>query len=449
MREIKKVLVANRGEIALRIIRACRELGIEAVAVYSEADRESLHVKSADQAVCIGPPAPAKSYLNMNTLLSAALNTRVDAIHPGYGFLAENGQFSRECLKNNILFIGPRGKVMEKMGNKIEARKAAAGAGVPVVPGSEKACCDMGEINRAAEKVGYPLLLKAAAGGGGRGMQLVRQKGDLGEAYLRTRAESQAAFGDGTLYVEKFIENARHVEVQVIFDEHGHGIHLGERDCSLQRRHQKLVEESPCPVIDDSLRAAITNAALKFAGSAGYTSAGTVEFIVDLDRREFYFMEMNTRVQVEHPVSEMLTGVDIVKEQFNIASGEKLSISQGQVISRGHAIECRIIAEDPARGFLPVPGKIESIFFPAGPGVRVDSHCYPGYTVTPYYDSLLAKLIVVDTNRSSAIKRMLRALREFQIKGIPSTIPFHIEVLRHARFLSGDYNTGWIENHFN
>ncbi len=448
MPQIKKLLVANRGEIAVRIIRACQELGIKTVAVYSDADKESLHVRMADQAVCIGPPLPARSYLNMNTILSACRATEADAIHPGYGFLAENAEFSEACSQNHIRFVGPSGDVIRKLGNKIAAREAAAAVSIPIVPGKKECVRNLEEVIPVAETIGYPLLLKAAAGGGGRGIQLVNDERDLKEALLRAQAEAQTAFGDGTLYVEKLIKNARHVEVQVLLDEYGNGIHLGERDCSLQRRHQKLLEESPCTVIDDRLRKEITQASLAFARSVGYSSAGTVEFIFDQDEKRFYFMEMNTRIQVEHPVTEMLTGVDIIKEQFRIAAGETLSISQGQVVSRGHAIECRINAEDPAKNFSPNPGTITKIVFPGGPGVRTDSHCYSGYTVSPFYDSLIAKLIVIDRNRQDTIRRMERVLKEFEVQGIATTIPFHLEVLQHPRFLSGNYNTRWIEESF-
>lgn len=448
MPQIKKLLVANRGEIAVRIIRACQELGIKTVALYSEADKESLHVRMADQAVCIGPPPPAGSYLNMNIILSACLATKADAIHPGYGFLAENAEFSKSCSQNHIRFVGPGGDVIRKMGNKIAAREAAAVVNVPIVPGNKGVVKDLGEVLQVAEAIGYPLLLKAAAGGGGRGIQFVDDERNLKEALLRAQAEAQAAFGDGTLYVEKLIKNARHVEVQVLLDEYGNGIHLGERDCSLQRRHQKLLEESPCTVIDDELRKKLTQAGLAFARSVGYSSAGTVEFIFDQDEKRFYFMEMNTRIQVEHPVTEMLTGVDIIKEQLRIAAGEKLSISQEQVVSRGHAIECRINAEDPAKDFSPNPGTITKIVFPGGPGVRTDSHCFLGYNISPFYDSLIAKLIVIDGNRKEAVRRMERALKEFEVEGIATTIPFHIKVLQDPQFLTGDYNTRWIEESF-
>jgi acetyl-CoA carboxylase biotin carboxylase subunit len=446
--QIKKLLVANRGEIAVRIIRACQELGIKTVALYSDADKESLHVRMADQAVCIGPPLSARSYLNMNTILSACRATKADAIHPGYGFLAENAEFSDACSQNHIRFVGPSGDVIRKLGNKIAAREAAAAVSIPIVPGKKECVRNPEEVIPVAETIGYPLFLKAAAGGGGRGIQLVNDERNLKEALLRAQAEAQAAFGDGTLYVEKLIKNARHVEVQVLLDEYGNGIHLGERDCSLQRRHQKLLEESPCTVIDDGLRKELTQASLVFARSVGYSSAGTVEFIFDQDEKRFYFMEMNTRIQVEHPVTEMLTGVDIIKEQIRIAAGETLSISQGQVVSRGHAIECRINAEDPAKNFSPNPGTITKIVFPGGPGVRTDSHCYSGYTVSPFYDSLIAKLIVIDRNRQDTIRRMERVLKEFEVQGIATTIPFHLEVLQHPRFLSGNYNTRWIEESF-
>jgi acetyl-CoA carboxylase biotin carboxylase subunit len=446
--QIKKLLVANRGEIAVRIIRACQELGIKTVALYSDADKESLHVRMADQAICIGPPLPARSYLNMSTILSACRATKADAIHPGYGFLAENAEFSEACSQNHIRFVGPSGDVIRKLGNKIAAREAAVAVSIPIVPGKKECARNLEEVIAVAETIGYPLLLKAAAGGGGRGIQLVHNERNLGDAFLRAQAEAQTAFGDGTLYVEKLIKNARHVEVQVLLDEHGNGIHLGERDCSIQRRHQKLLEESPCIVIDDGLRNDLTQASLAFARSVGYSSAGTVEFIFDQDEKRFYFMEMNTRIQVEHPVTEMLTGVDIIKEQIRIAAGETLSLSQEQIASRGHAIECRINAEDPENNFSPNPGTITKIVFPGGPGVRTDSHCYSGYTISPFYDSLLAKLIVIDRNRQDTICRMERVLKEFEVQGIATTIPFHLEVLQHSRFLSGNYNTRWIEESF-
>lgn len=448
MREIKKVLVANRGEIAIRIIRACKEFGIETVAVYSEADKECLHVHLADKAIHIGPAASVKSYLNIDQLISVAISEGVDAIHPGYGFLAENADFSDACKNNNICFIGPSGDVIRKMGDKIAARNAAVAAKVPVIPGTNEENTDLEEIVRVAKNIGFPVLLKAAAGGGGRGMKVAHDEQELRSFYQQTKTEAQAAFGNGTVYIEKYIINARHVEVQVLFDNHGNGIHLGERDCSIQRRHQKLIEEAPCPVIDNEVRKDMTAAALALAKSQNYTSAGTIEFVIDTDNSKFYFIEMNTRIQVEHPVTEILTGIDIVKEQLRVATGAVLSINQNDITFTGHAIECRINAEDPYEGFMPSPGKIEQVFLPGGAGVRVDTHCYAGYSIPLYYDSLLGKLIVLGRDREEAIARMLRALEEFEFNGIKTTIPFLGEVLEHSDFISGKYNTRWIEESF-
>ncbi|MCH6267971.1 acetyl-CoA carboxylase biotin carboxylase subunit [Neobacillus citreus] len=445
---MNRVLVANRGEIAVRIIRACKELGIETIAVYSDADQDGLHVHLADKSVSIGPAPSRKSYLNIEKLISVAIEERIDAIHPGYGFLAENDEFSDACARNHICFIGPSGDIIRKMGNKIQARKAAVEAGVPVVPGTNEKNSDVEEFARAAHEIGYPVLLKAAAAGGGRGMKVVFDERELRNFYQQTQAEAAAAFGDGTVYIEKYIQNARHVEVQVLFDHYGNGIHLGERDCSIQRRHQKLIEEAPSPVLDSKMREEMHAAALALAKSQNYTSAGTIEFVVDADSRKFYFIEMNTRVQVEHPVTEMLTGIDIVKEQLRIAEGHKLSIEQRDVQFMGHAIECRINAEDPFRGFMPMPGKIEHLHLPGGTGVRVDSHCYAGYSIPLYYDSLLGKLIVHGQDREEAIVRMLRALGEIDLKGIRTTVPFHERVLGNPDFRSGKYNTRWVEESF-
>lgn len=445
-RKMQKVLIANRGEIAVRIIRACRELGMQTVAVFSDADKDSLHAMMADEKVHIGKASPSKSYLNIDNIINAAKHTQADAIHPGYGFLAENDEFSDACAKHNIIFVGPSGEVIRKMGNKVAARDAAVLAGVPVVPGTEGEVRDIEEAIQVGESMGYPVLLKAAAGGGGRGMQLAYNEQELREHFVRIKAEAQAAFGDASLYMEKYIVNARHVEVQVLFDQYGNGIHLGERDCSVQRRHQKLIEEAPCPVIDEELRVALTESAVKIAQSESYTGAGTVEYLVDLDEKRFYFIEMNTRVQVEHPVTEMITGVDIVKEQLRIAAGELLSVTQQEVRFQGHALECRINAENPFEGFSPSPGKITKLVYPAGPGVRVDSHCYQGYAIPVFYDSMIGKIIVTGRDREETVARMKRALKEMEVGGISTTIPFHLKVLEHPNFLSNEYNTRWTVN---
>ncbi|NHM28759.1 acetyl-CoA carboxylase biotin carboxylase subunit [Desulfofundulus sp. TPOSR] len=448
MNNIRRVLVANRGEIALRVIRACKELGLETVAIYSEGDKGCRHVRMADRAVCIGPAPATRSYLNKEAILAVAKLTNADAIHPGYGFLAENSTFAEACANNGIHFVGPSAEAIRAMGDKVKARQIAARLGISVIPGSEGGLGNWDEVIEIARQVGYPLLLKAAAGGGGRGMQVVNSDGEVKDAFIRARAEAGAAFSNDLLYVEKYIENARHVEVQILADQHGNVVHLGERDCTIQRRHQKLLEEAPCPVISPELRDRLTAAAVSIARHIGYTSAGTVEFLVDLDQENFYFMEMNTRIQVEHPVTEMLTGVDIVQEQLRIVAGEPLSITQADIQPRGHAIECRINAEDPQNGFQPTPGLITRFLPPGGMGVRLDSHCYAGYTVPPYYDSLVAKLIVVANDRHQAIRRMLRALQEFEIEGIPTTISFHQQLLLNEDFQAGTFNTRWLENRF-
>jgi acetyl-CoA carboxylase biotin carboxylase subunit len=446
MKNLKKVLVANRGEIAVRVIRSCKETGLESVAIYSDGDKDCRHVQMADQAVCIGPALVTRSYLNREAILSVAKLTKADAVHPGYGFLAEDAAFAEACAENGIGFIGPPAEAIRDMGDKVKARQMAAQLGVPVIPGTEGGVASWEEVAQIAEEVGYPLLLKAAAGGGGRGMQVVNNLDEVQDAYIKAHAEANVAFGNGLLYVEKYIKNARHVEVQVLGDKHGNVVHLGERDCTIQRRHQKLLEEAPCPVISNELRGRLAEAALTIASHIGYTSAGTVEFLVDLDEQKFYFIEMNTRVQVEHPVTEMITDVDIVQEQLRVAEGEPLSITQSDVQIRGHAIECRINAENPEKGYQPEPGLIKGYLPPGGMGVRVDSHCYGGYVVPPYYDSLIAKLIVVANTRDQAIRRMIRALREFEVAGIPTTIPFHLQLLLHHNFQSGSYNTRWLEN---
>lgn len=439
----EKVLIANRGEIALRIIRACREMGIRTVAVYSQADSESLHVKLADEAFCIGPPQAARSYLHIPAIISTAVVTGADAVHPGYGFLAENANFSEICNDHRIKFIGPSVEAIKTMGDKSTARDTMRKAGVPVVPGTTGLVEDEVEALSIAEEIGYPVIVKATAGGGGKGMRIARDPEDLSRALSAARSEAQAAFGDSGVYIEKYLKPIRHIEIQVIADSHGNVVHLGERDCSVQRRHQKLVEEAPSPVITPEMRAKMGEAAILAAKNIGYENAGTVEFIFADDR--FYFMEMNTRIQVEHPVTEMITGIDLVKEQIRIAAGEKLSFRQEDVRFNGHSIECRINAEDPERNFLPSPGRIDAYFTPGGPGVRVDSHCYPGYSVPPNYDSLLSKLVVWGRDRAEAIQRMQRALDEYAITGVNTTISFHQKVLANPYFQKGDVSTDFIE----
>jgi len=446
---LKKILIANRGEIALRIIRTCKELGIKTVAVYSEADKYSLHVRFADEAVCIGPGPSKDSYLNIPRIIAAAEITNAEAIHPGYGFLAENAMFAEICESSGIKFIGPTPDAIEAMGDKALAKETMKKAGVPVIPGSDGIVETFEQAREIANEIGYPVMLKAAAGGGGKGMRLVRNDDELENAWQTARAEAEAAFGNPAVYVEKFIERPRHIEIQILADEYGNVIHLGERDCSIQRRHQKLIEESPSPIVTPELREAMGQAAVKGAKSVKYRNAGTIEFLVDKDGN-FYFMEMNTRIQVEHPVTEMVYGIDIVREQIRIASGEKLGIKQKQIKPNGHAIECRINAEDPFNGFRPSPGKITALHFPGGYGVRVDSHIYQEYVVPPYYDSMIAKLIVHARNRDEAIARMLRALDEFIIEGVHTTIPFHIKILNSPQFRSGvDYDTKYIDTSFN
>lgn len=444
MNRISRVLVANRGEIALRVIRACRDLGIEAVAAVSEADKDSLPARAADRAVCIGPSRSADSYLKIEAIISAALGTGCDAIHPGYGFLAEQPGLAEACAKYGLIFIGPRAETIKKMGNKLQARKMVEEYGVPVVPGSQRVR-DFREAAAAAEKVGFPAMLKAAAGGGGRGMRIVSNPSELKTSFEAAAGEARAAFGDESLYLERYIRNARHIEVQVIGDQYGNVIHLGERDCSLQRRHQKMIEEAPAPSISSSLREQIRRAGVTVAQNIGYENAGTVEFMLDQETGQFYFLEVNTRIQVEHPVTEMITGVDLVKEQIRVAAGYPLSVSQADVQFNGHAIECRITAESPEAGFQPTPGRITRWQPPGGPGIRVDSHCYTGYLVPPYYDSLLAKLITVGTDRLDAIMRMERALRNFDISGVSHTIPFLEFLIAQPDYKEGRVNTRWVE----
>jgi len=438
-----KVLIANRGEIAVRIIQACRELGIRTVAVFSQADADALHVQLADEAVCIGPPQAAQSYLKVAAIISAAEITGAEAIHPGYGFLAENPHFAEVCEGCGIRFIGPSASSIQMMGDKAAARRMAAAQGVPVLPGSQHPVRDLEEARRVARDIGYPVIIKASAGGGGKGMRVVPEPDALESALATAAAEAAAAFGDAAVYLERFLPDPRHVEIQILMDGQGQGIHLGERDCSIQRRHQKLLEEAPSPALTDALRQAMGRAALSVAQAAGYRNAGTVEFLLD-ERGSFYFMEMNTRIQVEHPVTEMVTGVDLVKAQLRIAAGEPLPLSQADVRISGHSLECRINAEDPDR-FLPSPGRLTNFRPPGGPGVRVDSHAYAGYVVPPYYDSLLGKVIVHAHDRGEAIARMQRALDEMQIEGVQTTIPFHQKVLRHPDFLAGRTSTRFLE----
>jgi len=438
-----KVLIANRGEIAVRIIQACRELGIRTVAVFSQADADALHVQLADEAVCIGPPQAAQSYLKVAAIISAAEITGAEAIHPGYGFLAENPHFAEVCEGCGIRFIGPSASSIQMMGDKAAARRMAAAQGVPVLPGSQHPVRDLEEARRVARDIGYPVIIKASAGGGGKGMRVVPEPDALESALATAAAEAAAAFGDAAVYLERFLPDPRHVEIQILMDGQGQGIHLGERDCSIQRRHQKLLEEAPSPALTDALRQAMGRAALSVAQAAGYRNAGTVEFLLD-ERGSFYFMEMNTRIQVEHPVTEMVTGLDLVKAQFRIAAGEPLPLSQADVRLSGHSLECRINAEDPDR-FLPSPGRLTNFRPPGGPGVRVDSHAYVGYVVPPYYDSLLGKVIVHAHDRGEAIARMQRALDEMQIQGVQTTIPFHQKVLRHPDFLAGRTSTRFLE----
>jgi acetyl-CoA carboxylase biotin carboxylase subunit len=438
-----KVLIANRGEIALRIIRACKELGIKTVAVYSTADSESLHVRLADESVCIGPAPSLQSYLNINAIISAAELTDAEAIHPGYGFLSENAAFAEICENCGITFIGPTSESMRIMGDKISARQAVIKEGVPILPGTKEGVKDVNEAIKIAKNIGFPVIIKATAGGGGRGMKIVHSPATLPNAFATARAEAQAGFGNPEVYIEKYCEQPRHVEIQVLGDKHGNVIHLGERDCSIQRRHQKILEEAPSTVSTPELRKAMGEAAVRAARAVGYNSAGTMEFLVDKNNK-FYFMEMNTRVQVEHPVTEMVTGVDIVSEQIRSAYGQKLRFKQSDIKINGHSIECRINAEDPVK-FTPSPGKITAYHTPGGLGVRVDSFVYDQYTVLPHYDSLIAKLIVHADTREAAIKRMARALDEYIIEGIKTTIPLHKAIMANKDFIEGNIDTGFLD----
>lgn len=440
----KKVLIANRGEIAVRIIRACRELGIQTAAVYSEADKDALHVTLADEAYCIGPASALDSYLNMTNLLSTATLIEADAIHPGYGFLAENADFAELCADCGIKFIGPDPEAILKMGDKTTARETMKAAGVPVVPGTEGIIEDIELAIHKASEIGYPVIVKATAGGGGKGMRVVYNEEELTKAITLAQQEAQANFGNSGVYLEKFLEKPRHIEIQVLADEHGNVIHLGERDCSIQRRYQKLIEEAPSPALDSELRDEMGAAAVLAAKSVNYTGAGTIEFLLD-QHGQFYFMEMNTRIQVEHPVTEEITGIDLVKEQILIAAGKPLSIKQEDVQLHGWAIECRINAEQPDKNFIPSPGEIELYLAPGGIGVRVDSACYQGYQISPFYDSMVAKLIVWGADRKEALERMNRALAEFVVHGVHTTIPFHRKLLKHPKFVEGDFHIQFLE----
>ncbi|MFJ8527815.1 acetyl-CoA carboxylase biotin carboxylase subunit [Bacillus sp. NPDC094106] len=444
---IKKVLIANRGEIAVRIIRACKEMNIETVAIYSEADKESLHVQIADEAYCVGPTISKESYLNLTNIISVAKLTGCDAIHPGYGFLAENADFAELCRECNLIFIGPSPEAISKMGTKDVARDTMKEAGVPIVPGSQGIIKNTEEAIELANEIGYPVIIKATAGGGGKGIRVARHEEELVKGIQITQQEASTAFGNPGVYLEKYVEDFRHVEIQIMADTHGNAIHLGERDCTIQRRLQKLLEESPSPALDANIRKQMGEAAVKAAVAVDYTGAGTVEFIYEYRTKSFYFMEMNTRIQVEHPVTEMVTGMDLIKEQIRVASGEKLSLQQEEVQFNGWAIECRINAENPAKKFMPSPGKVEMYLPPGGFGIRVDSAVYPGYSIPPYYDSMVAKLIVHGKTREEAIAKMKRALSEFVIDGVHTTIPFHLQLLDHPDFVKGEFNTKFLEEH--
>ncbi|MEC4985215.1 MAG: acetyl-CoA carboxylase biotin carboxylase subunit [Oscillatoria sp. PMC 1068.18] len=441
-----KILIANRGEIALRILRSCEEMGIATVAVHSTIDRHALHVQLADESVCIGHPPSNKSYLNIPNIIAAALTRNATAIHPGYGFLAENARFAEICADHQISFIGPTASAILAMGDKSTAKKTMLKAGVPTVPGSEGLLESEKEAKAIAKEIGFPVMIKATAGGGGRGMRLVRDESEFSKLFHAAKGEAEAAFGNPGVYLEKFIERPRHIEFQILADSYGNVVHLGERDCSIQRRHQKLLEEAPSPVMTPELRSKMGAAAVRAAKSINYVGAGTVEFLVDKNGN-FYFMEMNTRIQVEHPVTEMITGLDLITQQIRIAHGETLPLTQEQVQLKGHAIECRINAEDPDRNFRPQPGRISAYLPPGGPGVRIDSHVYTDYEIPPYYDSLIGKLIVWGPNREAAIARMKRALREFAITGIPTTIGFHQKILETPAFLAGEVYTDFVAQH--
>lgn len=445
---LDKILIANRGEIAVRIIRACQEMGIKTVAVYSEADKEAMHTQMADEAVCIGPARSKDSYLNMQNILSATVLTGAQAIHPGFGFLSENSKFAKMCEECNIIFIGPNSETIDSMGNKSKAREMMMSAGVPVIPGTEGAVESLDDAFKEAERIGFPVMVKASAGGGGRGIRIVKTADEFENAFETAKAEAKAAFGDDTMYIEKFIEEPRHIEFQILGDHFGNVVYLGERDCSIQRRNQKVLEEAPSPVMTEELRKEMGEAAVKAAKAVNYINAGTIEFLLDKSG-DYYFMEMNTRIQVEHPVTEMVTGVDLLKEQLRIANGEPISFTQQDVTINGNAIECRINAENPDKGFRPSPGEIEYLHVPGGPGVRLDSAVYQGYVIPPVYDSMIGKLIVHGRDRKEAISRMKRALGEFIIEGVDTNIDFQYRIINNAAFAEGKYNTGFISKEFN
>lgn len=442
---IKKILIANRGEIAVRIIRACREMGIETVAVYSEADKEALHTKLADEAICIGPAPSRESYLSMDRIISATIVSGADAIHPGFGFLSENSKFAELCEQCNITFIGPNSEIIAKLGNKQEARNTMIAAGVPVIPGSTEPIYDAVKGAQIAAQIGYPVIVKAALGGGGKGMRVAQTPEEFEQSFQTAQKETQMAFGDNTMYIEHFVEHPRHIEFQILADAYGNVVHLGERDCSIQRNHQKMIEESPSIALTEELRNKMGEAAVKAAKAAGYVNAGTIEFLLEKNG-SFYFMEMNTRIQVEHPVTEWVTGIDLIKEQIRIASGEKLAFRQEDIHLSGHAIECRINAENPAKGFRPSPGTITDMYLPGGKGIRIDSAIYSGYTIPPYYDSMVAKLIVWAKNRNEAIQKMQSALGEVIIEGVDTNVDYQYEILHHPAYLSGDIDIEFIEN---
>lgn len=441
---IQKMLIANRGEIAVRIIRVCREMGIETVAVYSVADKEALHTQLADEAICIGETKSSESYLNMESIISAAITSGADAIHPGFGFLSENPTFARLCEKCNITYVGPHSDVIEKMGNKVQARNTMIQAGIPVIPGNNDGITDCETGKSVAEEVGYPIMIKAASGGGGKGMRVAYSSEEFEHCFLAAQTESEKAFGDNTMYIEHFVEHPRHIEFQILADKYGNVVHLGERDCSLQRNHQKIIEEAPSEALSKELREEMGQVAVRAAVAAGYENAGTIEFLLDKNGK-YYFMEMNTRIQVEHPVTESITGIDIVKEQIKIAEGKKLNFEQKDIEIKGHSIECRINAENPDKGFRPCPGKITDLHFPGGKGVRVDSAVFSGYEVTPYYDSMLAKLIVYADSREEAIDKMRSALGEVVIEGIDTNIDYQYEIINNSDFISGNFDVDFID----
>lgn len=443
----RKILIANRGEIAVRIIRACRELGIRTVAVYSEADKEALHTQLADEAVCIGPAPSLDSYLDMERILSATIGTKADAIHPGFGFLSENSKFVDMCEKCNITFIGPSAEVISKMGNKSEARATMMKAGVPVVPGTKEPVYKVEEALEIAKEIGYPVMIKASSGGGGKGMRIAEDAAAFEESFKTAQLESVRAFGDDTMYIEKYVKEPKHIEFQILADKFGEVVQLGERDCSIQRNHQKVIEESPCAVLDETLRKKMGAVAVKAAKAAGYENAGTIEFLLDSDKN-FYFIEMNTRIQVEHPVTEMVSGVDLIKEQICIAAGHPLSVKQKDIKLQGHSIECRINAEDPSKNFMPSPGRINEVHLPGGFGVRIDTAVYSGYEIPPYYDSMIAKVIVHDKSRAAAIDKMRSTLGELILEGITTNVDFQYDILNNEDFQQGKFTTAFIEEHF-